>query len=313
MRGDEWVARYCTLRVVIESAPDSSVQIADRRPALRVLLLSAICYLLSASAFAAYSSKDLFLPIFGRAAGGDGRRYDTAFTLTNPSSNAADVKLSFLAAGQPNPTPHATMLHLAANETRHFDSVGADLLGAPAAFGAMRIEANVPLLAHARLFSTLPGDPLARSVASSFNAIPAQFAAGTGDSAIVQGLEQSPDFRYKVYVVETTGQPLTFALALLDAHGRVIATRHEYVSGYEQRSWDIGAPGAMLLRVSGMNGNGRVIVAGAQIATGSQDGTAYEMSFATAPRWRLPAGEVAAYVVAGAALIIAIIFGRRSS
>ena len=262
---------------------------------------------------AAYSSKDLFIPIFGRGAGGDGRRYETTFTLTNPSTKPADVKLSFMRAGQPNPNPFTTSVKLAPNQTRRFDPVGAELLGVPAAFGAIRIEAEVPVLAHARLFSSLPGEPAARSVASSFNAIPAQFSAGTGDSAIVQGISDGSDFRYKLYVVETTGQPLTFALSLLDANGRAIVTTHEYVSGHEQRSWDLATPGAAVLRVNGMNGNGRVIVAGAQIATGSQDGTAYEMSFATTPRWRLPAGEVAAYVAAGAALVAAIIFGRRSS
>lgn len=262
---------------------------------------------------AAYSSKDLFIPIFGRGVGGDGRRYETAFTLTNPSSKSADVKLSFMLAGRPNPKPFTTSIHLTEKQTRRFDPVGAELLGVPAAFGAVRIEAKTPVLAHARLFSTLPGEPVARSVASSFNAIPAQYAAGTGDSAILQGLGGGTDFRYKIYVIETTGQPLTFALSLLDASGRAITTTHEYVSGHEQRSWEIANPGAVVVRVKGMNGNGRVIVAGAQIATGSQDGTAYEMSFATGPRWRLPAGEIAAYVAAGAALIVAIILGRRSS
>jgi len=262
---------------------------------------------------AAYSSRDLFIPIFGRGVGGDGRRYETTFTLTNASSKPADVTLSFLPAGHPNPSPRGIALHLAPRETRRFDPVGADLLGTAAAFGAMRIQANEPVLAHARLFSMLPGEPAARSVASSFNAIPEQFAAGTGDTSYLQGPDVSGDFRYKIYVVETTGHPLTFALALLDAKGHVLATRHEYVSGFEQRSWDINEPNAALLRVSGMNGNGRVIVAGAQIATGSQDGTAYEMSFVTLPRWRMPAGEIAAYVAAGAALIVAIIFGRRSS
>ena len=263
--------------------------------------------------FAAYSSRDLFLPIFGRGAGGDGRQYETTFILTNTASKPADVKISFYVAGQPNPHPHVASMQLAAKETRVFDPAGIELLGAPAAFGAIRIESNVPVLAHARLFSTLPGETPARSVASSFNAIPEQFSAGTGDSAILQGLNPSPDFRYKIYVVETTGHPLTFVLALLDANGNVVTTRHEYVSGHEQRSWELGAPGAAVLRVRGMNGDGRVIVAGAQIATGSQDGTAYEMSFATAPRWRMPAGEITAYIVAGAALIVAIIFGRRSS
>lgn len=292
---------------------DSGRRTADSRFVRAVLLLSAVCCLLSEPAWAAYSSRDLFIPIFGRGAGGDGRRYETAFTLTNPSSNPVEVKLSFMLAGRPNPKPFTTSVQLAPRQTRRFDPVGAELLGAPAAFGAIRIEAKIPVLAHARLFSTLPGEPLARSVASSFNAIPQQFAAGTGDSAILQGLGGGTGFRYKIYVIETTGQPLTFAFSLLDANGRAITTTHEYVSGHEQRSWDIANPDAVVVRVKGMNGNGRVIVSGAQIATGSQDGTAYEMSFVTTPRWRLPAAEIAAYVAAGAALIVAIIFGRRSS
>jgi len=283
---------------------------ASRLPAL---LLSAACCLLSGHAFAAYSAKDLFIPIFGRSVGGDGRRYETTFTITNTSTKPADLKVSFLRAAQPNPQPHVFALHLAPKETRLFDPVGPDLLGTPSGFGAIRIQANVPVLAHARLYSTLPDESTARSVASSFNAIPEQFSAGTGDSAIVQGLNPSADFRYKVYVVETTGKPLTFALALLDAKGNVLTTRHEYVSGHEEQSWELGAPNAVALRVRGMNGDGRVIVGGTQIATGSQDGTAYEMSFTTAPRWRMPAGEIAAYIVAGAALIVAVIFGRRSS
>src|SRR4051794_37596217 len=76
--GNEWVVRYCTLREM----RDGRQQIADSRIATRVFLLSAICYLLSASAFAAYSSRDLFIPIFGRGVGGDGRRYETSFTIT---------------------------------------------------------------------------------------------------------------------------------------------------------------------------------------------------------------------------------------
>src|SRR4051794_20747575 len=84
LMGDGWGDRYCTLRDMRDSAPDSSRQIADgRRTGRLVLLLSAICCLLSAEGFGAYSSRDLFIPIFGRGVGGDGRRYETAFTLTN--------------------------------------------------------------------------------------------------------------------------------------------------------------------------------------------------------------------------------------
>jgi hypothetical protein len=282
-----------------------------------VLLLSVTCCLLSSNAFAAYASRNLFIPIFGRGVGGDGRHYETAFTLTNTSSKPADVTLTFLEGGRPHPKPHGIVLRVDAGETRTFDPAAADVMGQAGGFGAMHIESKADVLAHARLYTYAPGDTNARSVASSFNAIPAQFAAGTGDTAMLQGVDEADGFRSKLYVVETAGQPLTFALSLLDAHGVVIDTQHDYLSGFEQNTYDLaelfrGAHGQSVLRVKGVSGNGRVIIAGVRIATATQDGTAFEMSFVTAPRWRLPAGEVAAYVAAGAALIAAIVFGRRS-
>jgi hypothetical protein len=266
---------------------------------------------------AAYASRDLFLPVYGRGVGGDGRRYETSLLLTNPNPQAVDVRLSFLRVGQPNLTPRKMLVRLTPNETRVLDPPPAELLGSPDGFGALHVEGDRDVVAHARLYSDMPGEPLSRSVASSFNAIPSQFAVGTNDEALLQGATVSSDFRVKLYFVETTGQPLVLRLALLDATGRTVATKHQYLGPRDVRSFELGelfpkAAGGSVIRLGGMNGNGRAIVAGAQIAAESQDGTAYEMSFTTAPRWRMPPGEIAAYIAAAAAIITAILVRRRS-
>jgi hypothetical protein len=291
MRAGE-LGRYCTLHIV------------RRLPLLIVLLLTH-------PLLGAYASRNAFIPIAGRAVGGDGRRYETTVTITNPHDEPVEVRLSFLRSGTLNRSPRTTAIRFAPNETRRFDDATP-----PDAFGALHVEADRDVLAHARLYSVPPQQPSSNSVASSFNAIPAQFAVGTGDTAFLHGVQTSSDFRCKLYLVETIGQSLAFTLALVDGSGRTIATKHEYLGPGEHRGTDLhaefpNAPSAALLRISGMSGNGRLIVAGVQIATGSQDGTAYEMSFATQPRWRIPPGEIAAYVTAAVAVSVAILLSRR--
>ena len=64
-------------------------------------------------------------------------------------------------------------------------------------------------------------------------------------------------------------------------------------------------------RIRGVNGNGKIIFAGAQIAKESQDGNAYEMSYTTEPRVRMPMSEVLVYVAVAAAIVVAAVLYRR--
>ncbi len=203
-------------------------------------------------------------------------------------------------------------------ETRILPSATAEITGENTASGALRIEASDPVVAHARLFNFAAGDTTIKSVASSFNAIPEQFAVGIGERAVLAGVAEASGFRSRIFLVETTGSPLVFIASLLDASGVVVARKREYLSGFEQQSFDPATEfpnvhGQAVLRLQGLSGNGRVIAGAVRIANGSQDGTAYEMSFDTAPRWRIPRGEITAYIVAGAALIAAIVYGRRGA
>jgi hypothetical protein len=66
-----------------------------------------------------------------------------------------------------------------------------------------------------------------------------------------------------------------------------------------------------VIRIRGVNGNGRVIAAGIQIVPGSQDSCAYEMSFAPEPRTRIRGPEAAVYIAIAAVVAIALLRRRQ--
>ena len=59
-----------------------------------------------------------------------------------------------------------------------------------------------------------------------------------------------------------------------------------------------------------MNGSGRVVVAGSQIARDTQDSTPFEMSFTTTPRDRLGVWEALTYIAVAAVAGVALFLRR---
>jgi len=283
------------------------------------IAVAAAIVLLTAPSFASVIDIDLFIPIVGRGHQAGGRIYDTTLWLTNSGDDAARVTLQFLHASQPNPSPHQLVLTLAPGMTRVFDPIGPEILGAPEGVGAVRIRSDHPILASARTTSRLESETMARAVATTFNAVPARYAIGNGQTSIAQGvtLSDNPVERYRVYVVETAGQPLTYVIGILDANGKTLTQKSFYIAPMEERVIDVGdefpnvRADHALVRLRGVNGNGRIIFAGAQIARESQDGNSFEMSYANEPRLRIPLPEVIVYIAVALAIIAAAVVYRR--
>src|SRR5262249_2106626 len=134
----------------------------------------------------------------------------------------------------------------------------------------------------------------------------------------LQGIEPR-DSRYKFYLVEVAGEPLAVNASLVDPKGRTLAEKRLYVDAHMHLATDAHAlfsevpiPEHALLHLAGMNGDGRIGAAAAQIATESQDATTYEMTFRTATRNRLTPGEVVGYSPAAVAVLFAAFRrGRR--
>ena len=279
------------------------------------VVLAALFLLIAVPLSAAYASRDAVLPVAGRATGADGRLFLTALWITNASErDAADVTLTFHPANEKLP-PHATPLTLKPGETRVIDPIDAGILGVPEALGSLRIASSGDVLATARVYSRLPGESGARSLATSFNAIPAQFAIGDGESTTLQGVSPA-DSRYKMYVAEVAGMPLDIVVSLLDARGVTLASKRMYVDKGRQMIVDAAdlfpqfTSGTAALRVDGVNGSGRIVVAGSQIARESQDSTPFEMSFTTTPRDRLGVWEALTYIAVAVAASAALFLRR---
>jgi hypothetical protein len=273
--------------------------------ALLLLLTALVAFPLAA----AYAGRDLVLPVIGRSAGSGGRLFDTSLWITNLSlRHEAAVTLAFYESGQSNPSPRTHTLRLAPGETYATDGVDPSLAGS-AVMGAIRVTSSEEVIASARTFSRLETETNAAAVAAAFSAIPVQFAIGNGEMTFMQGVA-TRDTRYKLYLVEVAGHPLNLSVALTDAKGTTVIDKPLYIGPHMQMFTDLTdmiPPGLDhgVLRIRGTNGEGRIVVAGAQIATESQDASAYEMTFLTQPRNRMPVGEVVAYVAVAVALLVA--------
>jgi hypothetical protein len=266
-------------------------------------------WLISSAAFAAYPARDLVMPAAGRARNAAGQQFLTALWLTNTDErSAALVSIDFLPSGHANPSPRRTTLKLGAGATQLIDPLDAQVLGADDVMGALRIQSSTNIVAHARIYAGATG--------MSFAAIPARNAVGNGEATMLQGVMLGAS-RYRAFIVETAGAALTIALTLRDFDGRTIAEKRLYVDRFEQIRADVHElfpevkAERAVLTVRGVNGNGRVVVGGALVAAGSDDPSAFEMSFAPEPRARIGWAEAAVYIAVAAAVLLALIVRRR--
>ncbi|HEV7488128.1 MAG TPA: hypothetical protein VGQ65_20840 [Thermoanaerobaculia bacterium] len=266
--------------------------------------------------FAAYADRDLVIPVVGRAAGRSGRLFLTALWITNTDDHPAVMSLSYLESGHANRSPKKTTVTLPPRETYVVDPLGPPILPSADSIGALRIESNADVVASARIYGYVPGAPPSTAVSMALTGIPARLGLGNGQSAVLHG-DGSRDAQYKLYVIETSGAALSVVVAVEDLHGQVLGEKRIFLDGFEHAATDTQQmfPGVNLdhavIRVRGVNGNGRVVAAGMQIMSGSQDGCAYEMSFAPEPRTRIRAPEAAVYIAIAALVAISLLRRRQ--
>jgi hypothetical protein len=282
-----------------------------RRITLPLLLFAAAQPLL-----AAYADRDLVIPVVGRAAAGSGRLFLTALWITNTDDHPAVMSLSYLESGHANRSPHKTSITLPPRETYVVDPLGPPILPNVDSIGALRIESNADVVASARIYGYVPGSAPSTAVSMALTGIPARLGIGNGQSAVLHG-DGSLDAQYKLYVIETSGAALSVVVAVEDLHGQVLGEQRLFLDGFEHVATDTRQmfPSVNLdhavIRIRGVNGTGRVIAAGTQIMTGSQDSCAYEMSFAPEPRTRIRAPEAAVYIAIAALVAVALLRRRQ--
>lgn len=279
----------------------------------RILLL--LLLVASHSALGAIPGRDLYIPIVGRAVGSGGREYRTTLFFANTTDSPSDATLSFLPAGQETPKPVHARVQVPAHSSVAYE-VDDALVGNSSGVGALRMQSRQPLVAVARTFSRAAGAAVGSEVGGAFEGVPADRAIGNGETTLLPGVSAAAG-RYKVYAVEVAGQAVQVELALIGPDGSVGRSRRLFLRGSESRAWDIAselglaedASGA--LRVSAVNGSGKLIVAGELIAPASLDGTPFNMTIPLEARHRLSTWEIAAYAAIALALLAAVIVARR--
>jgi hypothetical protein len=267
-----------------------------------------VAALLADVSFAGYPANESWIPVVGRVSGLDGRGFYTTVYLTEMSRSTNDVTISFFPAGQPNVTPRSLALQLGPSQTGAVE-VGTQLTGEAGAIGSLHLRSTGPLIAQAHVYTRMPDETPASERGTVLNAIPTEYAIGTGETTIIH---VPAGTRYKLYAAETNGYPLYFSI-----RSNSIASEHRlYLGSHEQRSWDLADifPAAQVasLAIEGINGSGKIVVAGTSIASESQDFSAYEMSLATEPRHRMRWSEAAAYIAVALALAVAAVYRMKT-
>src|SRR4029079_604539 len=117
--------------------------------------------------------------------------------------------------------------------------------------------------------------------------VPKTFSISAGQSASIQGVNQggSEDFRYNFALVEAGGGSPTVGIQVFDGNGTLLGQRSYPMLPYEQLQPAVSdvvpgiAPTNARITATVTGGTGSVLLAGAQVANGSQDSSGFEMSF----------------------------------
>jgi len=241
------------------------------------LLLLLVCL----PAVALFTGTDLILPAVGRASGAGGSEFFTSVWVTNPGESSADITIQLLGSGASGVGLFTD--HIAPGATKVYENFAQSLFGLHDLMSGARVRSTSKVLVSARVYNRTAND--ADTQGFVLSGVPPGFGLAKGESSVLQGVRQTKDYRYNIFLIETTGKPITFDLSIVDLDGAIKATRTMTLQGFDQQLLPVSTllPGGNLaeatVKLHATDGDGRVIAAGSLIANGSQDGSSFEMAF----------------------------------
>ena len=237
--------------------------------------------------FAGFASTEAYLPSVGRVPGKNGAQFYTTVWATNLTTAPQTFTFRFLKAGQSNPSPPSFDDTLAPGETRVYENVVESKLGLTNALGAARITSSGEIFVSERIYNQAPGDDLGNTEGLFFAGVPKSFSISAGQSASIQGVDQgsSENFRYNFALIETGGGSADVNVQVFDGSGTLLGQRSFPLSPYEQIQPSVAdvvpsiATTNARVTATVIDGDGSVLLAGAQVANESEDSTGFEMTF----------------------------------
>jgi len=250
--------------------------------AILAILVAAIS--LATPGSAAFLGTDLILPAVGHVSGVGGSEFTTSVWITNPGDSPADVTIQLL--GGSSSTLAAYNDQLAPGATKVYENFAESLFHVSSVVAGARVRSTQKLLVSARVYNKPAGSAESDTQGAVFSGIPGGFGLAKGESSVVQGVRQNADYRYNLFLIETTGKnTITFDLTIIDNGGAVLTTRRMTLQPFEQQLLSVATllPGATIpdatVRIHTVDGDGRVIAAGSLIANRSADASTFEMAF----------------------------------
>ena len=256
-----------------------------RSGAVRCLIVALLIAAFPVVVFGGFGSRDLILPAVGRVAGAGGSQFYTTVWVTNPSTRSVDVMLEFLRPGQANLTPQSFTDTIAAGATKTYENAAETLFGAVGIVGAVRVRSSAPLLVGSRVYNLPAGGGPGATQGLYAGGLPYEFALRAGLRGVLQGLRYDRDFRYNLFLVESSGEGATVKIVFHDAAGAVVREETRTLLGYEPATLALSSfvgsgvvvDGTAVITVE--SERGRVLVAGSLVANESQDASGFEMAF----------------------------------
>ncbi len=249
--------------------------------------LTALSLLCASTLSGAFAATDVIVPATGRTGGLGGSQFYSTLWITNPGSETAAVAIQFLEQGKGHALAPIVHESIPAHGTRVYENFAEELFGVTAAVGAARVSSADRLLVTARVFQRTSGSPEAATHGVAISGIPASLGLREGEEATIQGVRQNADFRYNIFLVETTGSAVAADLTIRTLDDVVLGTWPIFVQGFEQRLEAVGAllPGLTIDRavveLTVREGEGRLVGIGSLITNESHDSSVFEMTFPT--------------------------------
>lgn len=217
-------------------------------------LVTALALLCAVPGLAVTPAQESFLLSVGRGQGScvtvGGQQvcsqWRTTVWIHNPSpTQPATVDLFFLER-RVNTNPESRRVTVNPGETREFTDLFKDTFGfaeTDVKFGALRFLANREVAVSGRIFDsnvTVVGkEGLGAGGAGQFFAgTPSALALPVGRSTNIVGLAQSTNFRANLFVLETTGNSVTFQVKRMDGNGNELGSFTDTIGGYEARQYN---------------------------------------------------------------------------
>ena len=249
---------------------------------------------LAGAALALPPSTDQYLVSIGRlqgsCPGGICSQFRTDVWILNPSTQSANVTITFYYRPELGQPPVSATVTVAAGQTREL----ADIFQNPAVFnldgvaGALRFESTVPVLVTGRLYDVNVVTNKGTGTAGAFYpGLSGQLAIGVGQTSDLIGLAEEPNvWRCNLALMETSGNAVTLTVERIDPNGNVAATKSYQLSArtpiqVNSVLTELGVTTAsnQRLRIRPTAGSGRVLAGVYRID--SRTGDPFNIEFST--------------------------------